>query len=79
MKTKRKPSAYNGDKSWKTWSISMEFSNDYGLYQKTCRLVEEFGISCAAAFLCEELAGQTTADGAVFNKTAICLALCDWR
>lgn len=75
MKPETKRAGYNGHRNWNAWRIAMEFSNDQGLYRMTCGLVDQVGIGRAAAILGDELSGQKTSDGAVFNRTAIRLAL----
>lgn len=79
MKQKHRSGEYNGHRNWNAWRIALEFGNDQALYDWTSDLVNRFGIGRAAGLLSEELAGQTTPDGATFNKTAIRLALRDWR
>ncbi|WP_323768516.1 hypothetical protein [Antarctobacter sp.] len=79
MKPETKRSDYNGHRNWNAWRIAVEFSNDQGLYLMTCDLVDQVGIGRAAEILGKELSGQRTSDGAVFNRTAIRLALRHWR
>jgi|GEM_PF-2866233 len=79
MKPTMRSHEYNGHKNWNAWRISMAFSCDHALSSLTSDLVRRFGIGRAAEILSSELAGQSTFDGAVFNKTAIRLALRHWR
>jgi len=79
MKPEKKQGDYNGHRNWNAWRIALEFSNNPSLYRMTCDLVDQVGIDRAAATLADELSGRQTSDGAVFNRTAIRLALRHWR
>jgi hypothetical protein len=66
---------YNGHRSWNAWNVSLWINNDYGLYSYAVDLVNQYGRKKAANIMADDLEGQTTPDGAKYNRTCIFEAL----
>lgn len=67
--------AYNGHRSWNAWNVSLWINNDESVYRWARELTREGGRARAARLINQELGGTKTPDGAVYNRTAIYLAL----
>jgi len=68
---------YNGHRSWNAWNISLWLNNEEPTYRYMVSLVQQYGRRKAARLLANELAGQSTPDGARYNKTCIYEAMED--
>lgn len=66
---------YNGHRSWNAWNVSLWINNDEGLYNLALGLVREYGRKKAARIMAQNLDGQRTPDGALFNKTCVYYAM----
>ncbi len=62
---------YNGHRSWNAWNVSLWINNDEGLYNRAVELAQQHGIARGARKLFQELEGERTPDGAVYNLTCV--------
>ena len=69
---------FNGFRSWNAWNVSLHLSNDPAIYRHVDDLVRRHGIGKAATILFDDIGGQKTLDGAVFNRSSIRGALRGW-
>lgn len=63
--------SYNGHRSWNAWNVSLWINNDESLYRRAQELVRRHGYAIGAKRLTQELEGEITPDGAVYNLTCI--------
>ena len=68
---------YNGHRSWNAWNISLWLNNEEPTYRYMVSLIQQYGRRKAARLLANELAGQSTPDGARYNQTCIYEAMED--
>ena len=68
---------YNGHRSWNAWNISLWLNNEEPTYRYMVSLVQQYGRRKAARLLANELAGQSTPDGARYNQICIYEAMED--
>ena len=66
---------YNGHRSWNAWNVSLWINNDESMYLWAVDLVKKHGRRRAADLMASDLEGETTPDGARYNKTCIYEAL----
>ena len=66
---------YNGHPNWQLWNVSLWISGDEQFYHYVISLIERYGVKRATEIISKELRGQSTPDGARYNKAAIGYAL----
>lgn len=66
---------YNGHRSWNAWNVSLWLLNEEVTYNWIIKLINKYGKKEAAKKIYEEIGGNKTPDGAIFNKTSIIEAL----
>lgn len=66
---------YNGYTSWNAWNVSLWINNDEETYKKLRLHVAGLGKKRTVEIFTELWKGQTTPDGAVYNKSGIEQAL----
>lgn len=67
--------AYQGNRSWNAWNVSLWINNDEGMYFWAVDLVRAHGRNKAARIMAHDLEGQRTPDGGKYNYTCIYEAL----
>jgi hypothetical protein len=66
---KAKP--FNGHRSWNAWNVSLWLNNDEPAYNEMVYLVRKYGRKKAANIMARDYAGQSTPDGAKYNRLCI--------
>lgn len=68
---------YNGHRSWNAWNVALWIGNDEGLYNLAldCLKRAKGNRRKAARYMLQDLEGQRTPDGAVYNLTCLYEAL----
>jgi hypothetical protein len=67
---------YSGHRSWNAWNVSLWINHDESLYRFALDTLRRYkSRRVAARRLAEELHGQRTPDGAVYNRTCLYEAL----